>query len=105
MDRKRQDAIQKEQQRWQHMDAERQAEEARMQQIRDLGLKGKMNKSSEHFNIISLDYHPTPEGDKLKYKVAAANLGLIARCQLDPTLALTSLQQLLLWQHSRILRH
>lgn len=69
LDRKRQDAIQREQHRFQKMEDQRQTEDAHMQHVREAGLRGKTNKSSEHFNIISLDYHPTAEGDKLKYKV------------------------------------
>jgi hypothetical protein len=54
------------------MEAERQAEVDRIQHIRESGLKGRTNKSSEHFNIISLSYHPTKEGKQLQYKVRRA---------------------------------
>uniref|UniRef100_A0A383V3U0 Uncharacterized protein n=1 Tax=Tetradesmus obliquus TaxID=3088 RepID=A0A383V3U0_TETOB len=65
---KRQKAVASEQQRWQQMEEERRREEARMQQVREAGIRGKQNKSSEHFNIISLSYHPTKEGKQLQYK-------------------------------------
>jgi hypothetical protein len=51
------------------MEEERRREEARMQQVREAGIRGKQNKSSEHFDIISLSYHPTKEGKQLQYKV------------------------------------
>lgn len=70
LERKRQEAMHREEQRWQQIEAERQAEEARMQHVRNMGLKGKTNHSSEHFNIISLDYHHTAEGDRLRFKVS-----------------------------------
>lgn len=74
---KRQKAVASEQQRWQQMEEERRREEARMQQVREAGIRGKQNKSSEHFNIISLSYHPTTEGKQLQYKVGgAAMMGL-----------------------------
>jgi hypothetical protein len=62
-----------EQQRWQQMEEERRREEARMQQVREAGIRGKQNKSSEHFDIISLSYHPTKEGKQLQYKVREVN--------------------------------
>lgn len=68
-ERKRHEAVERDGYRFQQMEAERQTEEARMHRVRELGLKGKTNKSSEHFNIINLNYHHTPEGDKLRYKV------------------------------------
>lgn len=55
--------------RWGQMQALQQAEAERWQHVREAGLKGKQNKSSEHYNIISLQYHPTKEGEKLRYKV------------------------------------
>lgn len=71
-DKKRQEALVRESQRWQQMDADRLAEEQRMQHIREAGIRGKQNKSSEHFDIITLSYHPTQEGKKLQYKVRKA---------------------------------
>ncbi len=68
-ERKRQETQIRESQRWQQMEAERQAEEARMRHIREAGIRGKQNKSSEHFDIISLKYHQTKEGKHLQYKV------------------------------------
>lgn len=62
----------KEQQRWERMAAEAAAEAARMEAVRASGLRGKQNKSSEHFNIITLGYHDSPEGHTLQYRVRAA---------------------------------
>jgi hypothetical protein len=63
-----------EQQRWVQMEEERRREEARMQRVREAGIRGKQNKSSEHFDIISLNYHPTKEGKQLQYKVPHVNV-------------------------------
>lgn len=71
-ERKRQEAQQRESQRWQQMEAERAREEARVTAAREQGLGSKSNQSSEHFNIISLDYHATKEGAQLRYKVRAS---------------------------------
>lgn len=59
----------KEHQRWERMAAEAAAEAARMEAVRAAGLRGKQNKGSEHFNIITLNYEPSPEGQALQYKV------------------------------------
>lgn len=56
--------------RWEQLQAAQQAEAERWQHVREAGLKGKQNKSSEHYNIISLDYHPTREGQTLRLKVS-----------------------------------
>jgi hypothetical protein len=68
-DRKRQEAAVRESLRWEQMQGVQEAEAARVQFNRDAGLKAASNKSSEHFNIISLEYHPTREGQQLRYKV------------------------------------
>eukprot|EP00775_Hariotina_reticulata_P008950 gene8950-9126_t len=80
-ERKRQQGVRHEVERWQMMEAERQAEVERMQHIRDSGLKGKTNKSSEHFNIISLTYHPTNEGKQLQYKDEVTRYRAVLRSQ------------------------
>lgn len=69
MDRKRAETMEKEQQRWERMAADAAAETARLEAVRASGLRGRQNKSSEHFNIITLDYHNTPEGQSLQFKV------------------------------------
>jgi len=66
--------MEKEQQRWEKMSAEAAAEAERMDAIRAAGLRGKQNKSSEHFDIITLNYHNTPEGQTLQYKVRRGQL-------------------------------
>lgn len=70
-ERKRQEAAVRESMRWEQMQALQQSEAERWQHVREAGLKGRQNKSSEHYNIISLEYHPTREGEKLRYKVGA----------------------------------
>lgn len=70
-ERKRQEAAVRESMRWEQMQALQQSEAERWQHVREAGLKGKQNKSSEHYNIISLEYHPTREGEELRYKVGA----------------------------------
>ena len=57
--------------RWEQVQAAQQAEAERWQHVREAGLKGKQNKSSEHFDIITLRYHSTPEGQTLQYKASA----------------------------------
>jgi hypothetical protein len=44
----------------------------KLQAKRDSGVGAISNKSSEHFNIISLKYNNTPEGGKLQQKVSGA---------------------------------
>jgi len=69
-EKKRQEAALRESLRWEELHAAQQAEVERMQRVRESGLKGKQNKGSEHFNIISLEYHQTKEGQQLRYKVS-----------------------------------
>lgn len=64
--------MEKEQARWERMAAESAAEAARMEAVRASGMRGKTNQSSEHFNIITLGYHNSPEGHTLQYKVRVA---------------------------------
>lgn len=69
-DKKRGEQQQKEQERWGKMAAEYEAEQKRLEALRQAGLGGaRNNASSEHFNIISLTYHDTREGHKLQHKV------------------------------------
>jgi hypothetical protein len=68
-ERKRTELMEKEHLRWERMAQEAAAEAARMEAVRATGIRGKQNKSSEHFNIINLNYHSTPEGHMLQYKV------------------------------------
>jgi hypothetical protein len=68
-DRKRVEQMEKEQQRWDRMAAQAAEEAARMEAVRASGLRGKQNHGSEHFNIITLSYHETPQGQTLQYKV------------------------------------
>jgi hypothetical protein len=68
LERKRQVNASREQQRWKQHEAALAVEEERTRRMRELGLRGKQNRSSAHFNIISLDYHKTPEGQLLAYK-------------------------------------
>ena len=70
-DRKREEQMGKEHQRWERMAAEAAAEEMRMATVRAAGLRGQQNKGSEHFNIITLGYHDTPQGYTLQYTVCA----------------------------------
>eukprot|EP00882_Tetradesmus_deserticola_P020965 GHRQ01022658.1.p1 GENE.GHRQ01022658.1~~GHRQ01022658.1.p1 ORF type:complete len:132 (-),score=50.87 GHRQ01022658.1:614-1009(-) len=79
-DEKRQKAVANEQQRWQQLEEQRQHEEVRMQQMREAGIRGKQNKSSEHFDIISLSYHPTKEGKQLQYKVGIGTMQGLCSC-------------------------
>ena len=46
-----------------------QAQEAKLAAKRESGRGALSNKSSEHFNIISLQYHDTPQGSQLQHKV------------------------------------
>jgi hypothetical protein len=73
-ERKRQETAVRESMRWEQMQAARQAEAERLQAVRDAGLKCKTNKSSEHYNIISLEYHQSKEGQQLRYKVGMSAL-------------------------------
>jgi hypothetical protein len=68
-DKKRHETMHKEQERWEAMSQQFQKEETKFQTIRTQGTGAKQNKSSEHFDIISLNYHDTPEGHRLQYKV------------------------------------
>jgi hypothetical protein len=61
--------VAREQQRWARMAAESAAEEERLAQARASGMRAKRNMGSEHFNIITLAYHSTPQGQNLRYKV------------------------------------
>lgn len=79
-EKKRQEAVLRESMRWEHMEAAQQAEAERMQHVREAGLKGKQNKSSEHYNIISLEYHPTREGQQLRHKVGGLLPGTCCVC-------------------------
>eukprot|EP00879_Flechtneria_rotunda_P021733 GHRR01022917.1.p1 GENE.GHRR01022917.1~~GHRR01022917.1.p1 ORF type:complete len:121 (+),score=55.36 GHRR01022917.1:542-904(+) len=80
-EKKRQETVQREAQRWQQMETEQQLEAQRMQHVRQAGLKGKQNKGSEHFDIISLEYNPTPEGKKLQYKDGVTRYRAVLRQQ------------------------
>lgn len=71
-EKRRQEGAVRESLRWEQMQQRAAAEEQRMQYVREAGLKGKQNKSSEHFNIISLEYNATREGQQLRYKVRRA---------------------------------
>lgn len=64
----RQDNWEKERNRWNNYETKQKNEEQRFQHLRETGVGGKTNKSSEHFNIINLNYAPTPEGQALKQK-------------------------------------
>lgn len=68
-EKRREEFVRKEQARWQHMDEEARREADRIQQVRQAGNGGRQTKSSEHFDIISLKYHQTKEGQVLQYKV------------------------------------
>ena len=57
------------------MAAESAAEATRLEAVRTSGLRGRTNKSSEHYNIITLDYHNTPEGQSLQFKVGRVGSG------------------------------
>jgi hypothetical protein len=46
-----------------------QAREVKLQAKRDCGTGAASNRSSEHFNIISLQYHNTQEGGRLREHV------------------------------------
>lgn len=65
--------------RWEQLQAAQQAEAERWQHVREAGLKGKQNKSSEHYNIISLNYHPTREGETLRMKVSHMHASMHSR--------------------------
>jgi hypothetical protein len=78
-DRKRQEAAMRESMRWEQLQAAQQAEAERWQHVREAGLKGKQNKSSEHYNIISLNYHPTREGETLRIKVSHMHASMHSR--------------------------
>lgn len=52
-----------------------QTAEAKLKAKRDNGIGAISNKSSEHFNIISLSYNPTAEGSKLQQKVSGMAVG------------------------------
>jgi hypothetical protein len=68
-ERKRQETTLRESMRWEQLQEAQRAEAERMQHVREAGLKGKQNNSSEHYNIISLEYHRTQEGQQLRLKV------------------------------------
>lgn len=71
----------KEKARWDGMEAARTQEEQRFAQLRSSGAGGKQNKSSEHFDIISLNYHQTREGQQLQYKDDTIRYRAILRAQ------------------------
>lgn len=74
--RKRGEQMEKEEQRWEKMAEAQALEAARMEAVRAAGIRGKQNQSSEHFNIITLNYHDTPQGHTLQYKVRELAAGL-----------------------------
>ncbi|KAI8476204.1 MAG: flagellar associated protein [Monoraphidium minutum] len=80
-ERKRVEMMEKEQQRCERMAAESAAEAARMEAVRAAGLRGKQNKGSEHFNIITLGYHETPQGQALQFKDEVTRYRAVLRSQ------------------------
>lgn len=68
LQKKRADSWEKERNRWNNYEQQQKGEQQKFQQLRDTGVGGKTNQSSEHFNIINLNYAPTPEGQALKQK-------------------------------------
>ncbi len=70
-ERRRDENASKEHQRWLEIEQQQRAEAERLEHARAVGLRGKQNKSSEHFNIISLNYHDTKEGHVLQFKVSS----------------------------------
>jgi hypothetical protein len=82
--------------RWEQMQATQQAEAQHWQHMREAGLKGKQNKSSEHYNIISLEYHPTREGETLRCKVGPAEGEPTCHCCFRVLLADSAVESLTL---------
>lgn len=80
-ERKRQEAALRESLRWEQMSATQAAEAQRVQLNREAGLKGKRNVGSEHFNIISLSYNSTPQGQALRYKDEVTRYRAVLRSQ------------------------
>jgi hypothetical protein len=71
-ERKRAARMEQEQARWERMAEQAAAEAARLAAVRATGMRGRQNKSSEHFDIITLNYADTPEGHTLQHKVRNA---------------------------------
>ncbi|RYG44901.1 hypothetical protein EON67_11220 [archaeon] len=53
--------------RWAHMEAEREAEEARLARLRGGGGHARKNMSGQHYDPLTLSYNTTPEGHALRY--------------------------------------
>ena len=60
--------LDRENQRWKHMDEESKKEEERLNLIKDNHLIGKKNFNSAAYNPISLEYDKNKSGDALKVR-------------------------------------
>ena len=68
IEKKREDMIEREGQRWKLMDEEKKREEERLAAIRENHTIGKKNFNSAAYNPITLDYDKNKEGNTLKQK-------------------------------------
>ena len=68
IEKKREDMIEREGQRWKLMDEEKKKEEERLTAIRENHTVGKKNFNSAAYNPITLDYDKSKSGDILKEK-------------------------------------
>lgn len=65
---RRQAHDEREKQRWDRINGAEDQRNAFYQANREQALGARANLASEHFDIINLNYHPTPQGQMLKYK-------------------------------------
>uniref|UniRef100_A0A7S0UNQ3 Uncharacterized protein n=1 Tax=Polytomella parva TaxID=51329 RepID=A0A7S0UNQ3_9CHLO len=75
---KRLERYEKEQTRWKKIESVERRQEAHFQNARETGIGAHANLSSEHYNILTLDYKNTPQGQALKQK----DIGVMKRAEI-----------------------
>jgi len=64
---RRNQATEREDRRWKHMEEQKQAEEERWNQLREDGSKARRNNSSVPYNPLTLRYNDGKDGERLRY--------------------------------------
>lgn len=79
IERKRVEKFERDLQRWKYMDSEEDREKHRLQYMNQHYLTGKKNKGGAAYNVISLDYDHSPEGQRLKKRDDDAKVRALVR--------------------------
>lgn len=79
IERKRVEKFERDLQRWKYMDQEENRENHRLEYMNEHYLTGKKNKGGAAYNVISLDYDTSPEGQRLKVRDDDAKVRALVR--------------------------